>query len=119
LKRETKDNPRHILGLSGGKDSTALAIYMKKSRPDIFDKLEFYFTDTGAELQELYDYLEKLEKYLSKPIFRIKATVDEKHKKLDIKLLTDMMILCHLTMYYTKNTMDFYHLQMRDIAHEI
>ena len=26
---------RHILSLSGGKDSTALAIHMRKTRPDI------------------------------------------------------------------------------------
>lgn len=79
MKVGTKENPRHILGLSGGKDSTALAIHMKNTRPDIFDKLEFYFTDTGCELPELYDYLEKLEKYLGKPIYKIKAYVDEEN----------------------------------------
>jgi 3'-phosphoadenosine 5'-phosphosulfate sulfotransferase (PAPS reductase)/FAD synthetase len=41
---------RHILGLSGGKDSTALAIYMRDRVPE----LEYVFTDTGKELPEAY-----------------------------------------------------------------
>lgn len=80
FKLGTKENPRHILGLSGGKDSTALAIWMKKTRPEIFDKLEFYFTDTGTELPELYDYLQELEDYLGRPIYRIRAYVDTNNR---------------------------------------
>lgn len=80
----SKENPRHIIGLSGGKDSTALAIHLKRTRPDIYDSLEFYFTDTGTELDELYVYLEKLERYLGKTIYRIKADVDE-NKKIQFK----------------------------------
>ncbi len=80
MKSGTKENPRHILGLSGGKDSTALAIHLKRTRPDIFDKLEFYFTDTGTKLDELYDYLEVLERYLGRPIYKIKADVGEDKK---------------------------------------
>lgn len=87
MKLGTKENPRHILGLSGGKDSTALAIYLKKTRPEIFEKCELYFTDTGAELEELYEYLDKLEKYLGKPIYRIKATVDPNTRKVDYKVV--------------------------------
>ena len=51
---------RHVLGLSGGKDSSALAIYLKLKYPEIFNKLEFFFSDTGAELKEVYEYLDKL-----------------------------------------------------------
>jgi 3'-phosphoadenosine 5'-phosphosulfate sulfotransferase (PAPS reductase)/FAD synthetase len=80
FKLGTEENPRHILGLSGGKDSTALAIHLKETRPEVFDRCEFYFTDTGAELPELYDYLEKLEKYLGRPIYKIKAEVGESKK---------------------------------------
>lgn len=87
MKLGTEENPRHILGLSGGKDSTALALWLKKTRPEIFDKLEFYFTDTGAELDELYEYLDMLEKFLGKPIYYIKATVDE-DKKLGFAAMT-------------------------------
>lgn len=84
MKLGTKENPRHILGLSGGKDSTALAIHIKNTRPDIHEKIEYYFTDTGAELDELYDYLEELEKYLGRPIYKIKAEVDE-NKRIQFK----------------------------------
>lgn len=31
---------RHILGISGGKDSAALAIYLKQKYPDL--KIEYY-----------------------------------------------------------------------------
>lgn len=59
---------RHILSLSGGKDSTALAIYMRDRIPD----LEYVFCDTEKELPETYEYLEKLEVYLGKPITHLK-----------------------------------------------
>lgn len=58
---------RHILGLSGGKDSTALAIYMRDRVPE----MEYFFCDTGAELPETYEYLAKLEVYLGKKIARL------------------------------------------------
>ena len=58
---------RHILSLSGGKDSTALAIYMRDRVPD----MEYVFCDTGEELRETYRYLEKLEAYLGKRITRL------------------------------------------------
>jgi hypothetical protein len=60
-------NTRHILSLSGGKDSTALAIYLK----DRISSLEYIFCDTGEELQETYDYLLKIEACLGKPIIRL------------------------------------------------
>ena len=41
---------RHILGISGGKDSAALAIYLKKTYPSL--KIEYYNSDTGCELAE-------------------------------------------------------------------
>jgi hypothetical protein len=58
---------RHILGLSGGKDSTALAIHMRDRVP----QMEYFFCDTGEELPETYEYLDKLEAYLGKPIARL------------------------------------------------
>ena len=63
----TEPKVRHILSLSGGKDSTALAIYMKDKIPDV----EYVFCDTGEELKEIYAYLDKLEAYLEKPIVRL------------------------------------------------
>lgn len=64
----TEKPPRHILSLSGGKDSTALAIFMRGRIPNI----EYVFCDTEKELPETYDYLKKLEVYLGKPITYLK-----------------------------------------------
>ena len=73
---EVKDT-RHILGLSGGKDSAALAIYLKDQGRD--DQIEYFFCDTGAELPEVYDYLYRLEDYLAKPIARLSSGRDFTH----------------------------------------
>ncbi len=53
---------RHVLGISGGKDSAALAIYVKTKYPTI--DLEFYSCDTGKELDETYQLIRNLEVYL-------------------------------------------------------
>jgi 3'-phosphoadenosine 5'-phosphosulfate sulfotransferase (PAPS reductase)/FAD synthetase len=58
--------PRHILSLSGGKDSAALAIYLRDRIPQI----EYIFHDTDKELEETYDYIHRLEAILGKPIVR-------------------------------------------------
>ena len=70
---------RHVLGLSGGKDSAALAIYLKDTYPGIHEKLEYFFSDTGAELKEVYDFLDKLEAYLGKEITRLSSGKDFGH----------------------------------------
>lgn len=64
---------RHVLGLSGGKDSAALAIYLKDHYPEIHDRVEYFFSDTGAELKEVYDFLDKMEAYLGKEIVRLSS----------------------------------------------
>jgi len=58
---------RHILSLSGGKDSAALAVFMR----DKIDNLEYVFCDTGDELKETYEYLDKVEAYLGKSVIRL------------------------------------------------
>ena len=68
---------RHILGISGGKDSAALAVYMSQKFPDL--DLEYFFTDTGEELPEVYDYLTKLEGYLGKQITRLNPSRNFQH----------------------------------------
>ena len=65
---------RHVLGLSGGRDSAALAVYMRQNHPE-FD-IEYFFTDTGKELPEVYEYLVKLEGFLGKPILRLNPDRD-------------------------------------------
>lgn len=62
---------RHICGISGGKDSSALALYLRRTRPEL--DVEYFFCDTGAELPETYEYLGKLEAVLAKPITRLNA----------------------------------------------
>ena len=65
---------RHLLGLSGGKDSAALAIYMRENYPHL--DIEYFFTDTGKELPEVYQFLEKIEGYLGKQINRLNPRRD-------------------------------------------
>ncbi|MDP9442931.1 MAG: phosphoadenosine phosphosulfate reductase family protein [Actinomycetota bacterium] len=60
---------RHVLGISGGKDSAALAIYLRDRVP----QMEYFFCDTGAELPETYEYLQRLEAVLGKRITRLNA----------------------------------------------
>lgn len=63
------DKVRRICGLSGGKDSSALAVYLRGRVPD----MEYFFCDTGAELPETYEYLERLEVILGQPIARLNS----------------------------------------------
>ena len=63
------DTVRHICGISGGKDSSALAVYMRERIP----QMEYFFCDTGAELPETYEYITRLEIILGKPIARLNA----------------------------------------------
>ena len=56
----------HVLGLSGGKDSAALAVFMRQHYPDL--NIRYFFTDTGKELPEVYDFLGRLEGFLGRPI---------------------------------------------------
>lgn len=65
---------RHVLGLSGGRDSAALAVYMRQNHPEL--DIEYFFTDTGKELPEVYEYLVKLEGFLGKPILRLNPDRD-------------------------------------------
>jgi 3'-phosphoadenosine 5'-phosphosulfate sulfotransferase (PAPS reductase)/FAD synthetase len=61
--------PRHILNLSGGKDSTALAIFMQGK----VSEMEYVFCDTGVELPETYEYLDRIESFLGKKIVRLNS----------------------------------------------
>lgn len=65
---------KHVLGISGGKDSAALAIYMSRKHPDV--NVEYYTCDTGKELTETYDLINKLNSVLGKNI-RLYKSIDE------------------------------------------
>tara|TARA_B100000029_G_scaffold346484_1_gene338854 strand:+ start:187 stop:1023 length:837 start_codon:yes stop_codon:yes gene_type:complete len=76
---------RNIVNLSGGKDSTALAVYLKQN-PDILSKynpenpeVEYVFCDTGKELKETYEYLNKVEVFLGQPIVRLNSEFSFDH----------------------------------------
>jgi hypothetical protein len=58
---------RHVLGISGGKDSAALAVFMRGK----VENIEYFFCDTGSELPETYEYLQRLESVLGQPIVRL------------------------------------------------
>src|SRR3954452_21828936 len=63
------DTVKHVLGLSGGKDSAALAVYMRQHHPEL--DIAYFFTDTGKELPEVYEFLGRLEGFLGRPIRRL------------------------------------------------
>ena len=75
MNNSTEQNRRHILGLSGGKDSSALAVYLRDKVPD----MEYAFCDTGKELPETYEFLDRLEAFLGKKIHRLNTERDFDH----------------------------------------
>lgn len=73
-------SPRHVLGISGGKDSAALAVYMTNKYPEI--SIEFYSCDTGKELEETYKLVEELKNHGIK-ITLLKAAENSNEKPFD------------------------------------
>lgn len=74
---------RHIVSLSGGKDSAAMAMFLATEFPEL--ETEYVFCDTKCELPETYAYLDMLEDVLGKPIVRATAfdllNIKEKHSR--------------------------------------
>ncbi len=66
---------RHILSLSGGKDSAALAIYLRDRVPE----MEYIFSDTRKELPETYEYLQRISNYLGKEVTHLNADIGFDH----------------------------------------
>lgn len=62
---------RHLLGISGGKDSAALAVYLFNKYPNL--NIEYYTCDTGEELEETYLLIQNLENYFGKKILQLRA----------------------------------------------
>ncbi|SDK78412.1 Phosphoadenosine phosphosulfate reductase family protein [Maridesulfovibrio ferrireducens] len=76
---------RHILGISGGKDSAALAIYLKEK--GINPNIEYFFLDTGVELPEVYTFIDKMEAYLDAEIIKLGSENSfEDHLKMQVKM---------------------------------
>jgi 3'-phosphoadenosine 5'-phosphosulfate sulfotransferase (PAPS reductase)/FAD synthetase len=72
---------RHVLGISGGKDSAALAIYLRAKHPEL--PIEYYFCDTGKELPETYALISNLENYLGQKIRRLEAAPESPEDSFD------------------------------------
>lgn len=62
---------KHVIGISGGKDSAALSIYLHDRHPEL-DPV-YYFCDTGKELDETYELISNLESYLGKTVTHLKS----------------------------------------------
>ncbi|WP_343670061.1 phosphoadenosine phosphosulfate reductase family protein [Chitinophaga sp.] len=72
---------RHVLGISGGKDSAALAVYIKTKYP-LLD-IEFYSCDTGKELDETYQLIKNLEVFLGIKIKLLQAAENSSEDPFD------------------------------------
>ena len=82
-------DPRHVVMLSGGKDSTALALYLRDRNPE--RNFEYVFCDTHKELPETYEYLTRIEAYLGQPIERLASHHAERGFDHYLKLYGDYL----------------------------
>lgn len=78
------DTATHIVPVSGGKDSTALALRLRELHPEIDYK--YVITPTGDELPEMFEHWDRLEKLIGCKLTRIHThTLEE--------LIFDFMML--------------------------
>ena len=88
-KETDHDGYRHVVSLSGGKDSAALALFIAEKYPEL--PTEYVFCDTKCELPETYAYLDMLEDVLGKEIKRVTAfdllNVRERHNRNPFELV--------------------------------
>lgn len=63
----------HIVGLSGGKDSTAMALRLRELNPEI--EYQFVCTPTGNELPEMQAHWDHLGELLGTPLIKVNAGV--------------------------------------------
>jgi 3'-phosphoadenosine 5'-phosphosulfate sulfotransferase (PAPS reductase)/FAD synthetase len=63
---------KHVIALSGGKDSTAMALRLKELHPDT--DYTYVCTPTGDELPEMFEHWRALGKRLGKPILPVMHT---------------------------------------------
>ena len=59
---------KNIVSFSGGKDSTAMLLMMVEKNMPID---EIIFCDTGKEFESIYSNIDKVEKYIRRPITRL------------------------------------------------
>lgn len=63
----------HVVSFSGGKDSTAMLLRMIEENYPIDIIL---YCDTGLEFPQMEEHIDKVEKYIGRPITRLKAEKD-------------------------------------------
>lgn len=68
---------KHVVGISGGKDSAALALYLKSKYSHYELPIEYFTCDTGRELDETYTLIKQLEAELGTEIKRY-ASIDHR-----------------------------------------
>lgn len=61
--------PKHIVSFSGGKDSTCLLLMMLEKGMQVD---EIIFCDTGMEFPQMYEHIERVEKYIGRKVTRLK-----------------------------------------------
>lgn len=76
---------KHVVFLSGGKDSTAMALRLRELEPQI--EFEYVITPTGNELPEMFEHWKRCAALLGKPL-----TVLTCGKSL-LKLIQDMKMI--------------------------
>jgi 3'-phosphoadenosine 5'-phosphosulfate sulfotransferase (PAPS reductase)/FAD synthetase len=64
---------KHVIGLSGGKDSTVLALRLVETEPRQY---EFICNETGDELPEMLEHWRKLEDLLGQPLIKVRYKFD-------------------------------------------
>ena len=60
----------YVAHISGGKDSTAMLLRLLEENR-LVDQI--LFCDTGLEFPQMYEHISKLEKYIDRPIIRLRA----------------------------------------------
>lgn len=83
----------HIVALSGGKDSTAMALRLMEVEPRDY---QFCITPTGRELPAMEDHWKRLECLLGKPIIRIPGP------KLDELIIKQLTVPNHRMRFCTR-----------------
>lgn len=67
------EDAKHVVALSGGKDSTCLALWLAENEPRQY---EFICNETGDELLEMQAHWARLEVMLGAPLRRVRAHTD-------------------------------------------
>ena len=69
MESRMNEDIKHVVALSGGKDSTALALRLRELYPD--RKFTYLCTPTGDELPDMVAHWERLECMLGQPIEKV------------------------------------------------